>query len=156
VGYFSHKSLSLLQYPLPASPLSGGGAKQTIPLKRLGVNASRPHSEVTPREWFETKGSSRAKRDSVAKQRPEGRGQRPSSPELRGPPKRRHFAAITKAAETRPFQPCAASILQRQKARGSRGRRRLAAPLPVWAGAHGFEFKDLKAGIGQPAQKTTP
>jgi len=43
-------------------------------------------------ERFETYGSSRAKRDSVAKQRPEGRGQRPSNPAARAPPKRRHFA----------------------------------------------------------------
>jgi len=40
-------------------------------------------------EWFETYGSSRAKRDSVAKQRPEGRGQRPSNPVAKAPPKRR-------------------------------------------------------------------
>jgi hypothetical protein len=52
---------------------------------------------VTPREWFETKGS---------------------KPELREPPKRRHFATITKAAETCPFQPCAASIYQQQKNAG--------------------------------------
>jgi len=108
VGYFSHKSLSLLQYPLPASPLSGGGAKQTIPLKWLGVNASRSRSEVTPRERFETKGS---------------------RPELRGPPKRRHFAAITKAAETRPFQPCEASIFQRQKSPGVKGAAATGRPL---------------------------
>jgi len=52
---------------------------------------------VTPREWFETYGSKH---------------------ELREPPKRRHFAAITKVAETRPFRPCAASIYQQQKNAG--------------------------------------
>jgi hypothetical protein len=41
------------------------------PLKRHGREASKPQSEMTPREWFETKGS---------------------KPELREPPKRRHFA----------------------------------------------------------------
>jgi len=66
-------------------------------MERFGVNASKSRSEVTPREWFETYGS---------------------KPELRGPPKRRHFAAITKVAETRPFQPCAASIYQQQKNAG--------------------------------------
>ena len=66
-------------------------------MKRHGVNASKSRSEVTPREWFETKGS---------------------KPELRGPPKRRHFATIAAAAETRPFQPCAASILQQEKNAG--------------------------------------
>jgi len=55
---------------------------------------------VTPREWFETYGS---------------------KPELREPPKRRHFATITSAAETRPFQPCAASISQQKKTQGSKG-----------------------------------
>jgi len=52
---------------------------------------------VTPNEWFETYGS---------------------KPELRGPPKRRHFAAIIKAAETCPSQPCEASIFQQQKNAG--------------------------------------
>jgi len=52
---------------------------------------------VTPREWFETYGS---------------------KPELREPPKRRHFATIAAAAETRPSQPCEASILQQQKNAG--------------------------------------
>jgi len=47
---------------------------------------------MTLSERFETYGSSRAKRDSVAKQRPEGRGQRPSNPAAKVPPKRRHFA----------------------------------------------------------------
>jgi len=46
---------------------------------------------VTPNEWFETKGS---------------------KPEIREPPKRRHFATIILVAETRPFQPCEASITQ--------------------------------------------
>jgi len=27
------------------------------PLKRFGINASKSHSEVAPREWFETYGS---------------------------------------------------------------------------------------------------
>jgi len=31
VGYFSHNPLSFLQYPHPASPLSGGGAEQQTP-----------------------------------------------------------------------------------------------------------------------------
>jgi len=66
-------------------------------MKRHGVNASRPRSEVTPREWFETYGS---------------------KPELREPPKRRHFVAITVSTETCPFQPCAASISQQQKNAG--------------------------------------
>ncbi|STQ45358.1 Uncharacterised protein [Ewingella americana] len=52
---------------------------------------------MTPREWFETKGS---------------------RPELREPPKRRHFAANTVDAETRPFRPCAASIFPQQKNAG--------------------------------------
>jgi hypothetical protein len=52
---------------------------------------------VTPREWFETYGS---------------------KPELREPPKRRHFATITKVPETRPSQPCEASIFQQQKNAG--------------------------------------
>jgi len=60
-------------------------------MKRFGVIASKSRSEVTPREWFETYGS---------------------KPELREPPKRRHFAANTVAAGTRPFQSCAASISQ--------------------------------------------
>jgi len=60
-------------------------------MERFGVNASKSRSEVTPNEWFETKGS---------------------KPEIREPPKRRHFAANTVAAETCPFQPCAASIFQ--------------------------------------------
>ena len=92
-------------------------------MERYGVNASRSRSEVTPREWFETKGS---------------------KPELREPPKRRHFATITVAAETRPFRPCAASIFQQKKRRVPR-EARLRLPWSVWADAHGFEFefKDL-------------
>jgi len=52
---------------------------------------------VTPNEWFETQGS---------------------KPEIREPPKRRHFATITEVAETRPSQPCEASIYQQQKNAG--------------------------------------
>jgi len=51
---------------------------------------------VTPNERFETKGS---------------------KPEIREPPKRRHFATSTVAAETRPFRPCEASIFLRAIAR---------------------------------------
>ncbi|STQ45604.1 Uncharacterised protein [Ewingella americana] len=93
-------------------------------MKRLEVNASKSRSEVTPREWFETYGS---------------------KPELREPPKRRHFATSTVAAETRPFQPCEASIFQQQKRRVPR-EARLRLPWSVWADAHGFEFEfeDLK------------
>ncbi|WP_210435884.1 hypothetical protein, partial [Ewingella americana] len=79
------------------SPLRGDGANPKNHLKRHGVNASRSRSEVTPNEWFETKGS---------------------KPEIREPPKRRHFATITAATETRPFHPCAASIFQQQKNAG--------------------------------------
>jgi hypothetical protein len=119
-------------------------------MERFGVNASKSRSEVTPREWFETYGS---------------------KPELRGPHKRRHFAAITKVAETRPSQPCAASIFQQQKNAGFQrvsfktlwarvggeptvltldpvgrcGRRAhgfdLGAGWPVWAGAHDFNLE---------------
>jgi len=69
-------------------------------MERFGVNASKSRSEVTPREWFETYGS---------------------KPELREPPKRRHFAAITLVAETRPFRPCEASVSQQEKTQGSKG-----------------------------------
>jgi len=55
---------------------------------------------VTPREWFETYGS---------------------KPELREPPKRRHFATIILVAETCPFQPCEASSYQQQKTQDSKG-----------------------------------
>ena len=88
-------------------------------MKRLGVGASRSRSEVTPREWFETYGS---------------------KPELREPPKRRHFATITVTAETRPSQPCAASILQRKKRRVPR-EARLRLPWSVWAEVHDLEFE---------------
>ena len=108
-------------------------------MKRHGVNASRPRSEVTPKEWFETYGS---------------------KPELREPPKRRHFAANTVAAETGPFRPCAASIFQREKRRVPR-EARLRLPWSVWADAHGFEFefefevKDLKSRSGQQPHYST-
>jgi len=77
-------------------------------MKRHGRNASRSRSEVTPREWFETYGS---------------------KPELREPPKRRHFATIAAAAETRPFRPCEASISQ-QKKRGIAQGGAFTPPLP--------------------------
>jgi len=65
---------------------------------------------MTPREWFETYGS---------------------KPELREPPKRRLFATITGVPETRPFQPCEASIFQQQKTQDSKGFR-LKPFGPVW------------------------
>ncbi|MES4611871.1 MAG: hypothetical protein ACTH8P_00470 [Ewingella sp.] len=74
---------------------------------------------MTPNEWFETKGS---------------------KPEIREPPKRRHFATITMAAETRSFQPCAASISQQKKRRVPR-EARLRLPWSVWADAHDLEFE---------------
>jgi len=43
------------------------------------------------------------------------------NPAAREPPKRRHFATNTVAAETRPFQPCAASLSQKKKTQGSKG-----------------------------------
>jgi len=51
---------------------------------------------------------------------------------VREPPKRRHFAAITVATETRPFHPCAASIYQQQKTQDSKGFRSKSFG-PVWA-----------------------
>src|SRR5471032_283026 len=57
---------------------------------------------MTPSKRFETIGSKPAARES---------------------PKRRLFAAIIKAPETRPFRPCKASIFQRKKTRDcTRGR----------------------------------
>jgi len=91
-------------------------------MERFGVNASKSRSEVTPNEWFETYGS---------------------KPEIREPPKRRHFAAITKATETCPFQPCEASIYQQQKTQDSKGFR-LKPFGPVCVATQGF---DLKAGV---------
>jgi len=85
----------------------------------VGVNASRSRSEVTPNEWFETKGS---------------------KPEIREPPKRRHFATNTVAAGTRPFQPCEASISPQKNAGLHKGAR-LRPLCPVWAGAHDLEVE---------------
>ena len=88
-------------------------------MERFGVNASKSRLEVTPNEWFETKGS---------------------KPEIREPPKRRHFATKTMAAETRPSQPCAASISQQKNAGLHKGAR-LRPLCPVWAGAHDLEVE---------------
>ncbi|MGO2462381.1 MAG: hypothetical protein ACTH8P_19520, partial [Ewingella sp.] len=67
------------------------------------------------------------------------------NPAAREPPKRRHFATSAVAAETCPFQSCAASIFQQKKRRVPR-EARLRLPWSVWADAHDleFEFKDLK------------
>jgi hypothetical protein len=100
-------------------------------MKRHGVNASKSRSEVTPNEWFETYGS---------------------KPEIREPPKRRHFATSTMAAETRPFRPSEASISQKKKRRVPR-EARLRLPWSVWADAHDLEFEfefEFKSGFGQP------
>jgi len=66
--------------------------------------------------------------------------------------------------ETRTL-PAAKLSVSHERARGSRGRRRLAAPWSVWADAHDLEFefevkfevkfaiKNLKAGLGCKPKK---
>jgi len=70
------------------------------------------------------------------------------NPAAREPPKRRHFATNTVAAEICPFRPCAASIVQQQK---NAGFQRVSFKT-LWASVGGeptvlnLKLKILKAG----------
>jgi hypothetical protein len=78
------------------------------------------------------------------------------NPAAREPPKRRHFATIIKVAETRPSQPCEASITQQKKRRVPR-EARLRLPWSVWADAHDLEVEvEVEVEFKKPVSVATP
>jgi len=79
---------------------------------------------MAPNEWFETKGS---------------------KPEIRVPPKRRHFAVWTKAPKTCPFLRAKRAVKEPGSLEG-RGDRR--PSRPVWAAAQGVDLEvEFKSGL---------